>query len=76
MQKKLTITIDAKVYDGLYRVVGPRKISKFIEHVVRPFVVEEELGPAYEAMSKEDAREREALEWTEDTLNDIADETR
>ena len=27
MQKKLTITIDQDVYDGLYRVVGKRKIS-------------------------------------------------
>ena len=38
MQKKLTITIDEDVYAGLYRAVGRRKISKFIESLVRPHV--------------------------------------
>lgn len=28
MQKKLTITVDERVYDGLHTVVGPRRISK------------------------------------------------
>ena len=40
MQKKLTITIDEGVYNGLYRVIGPRKISRFIEDLVRPHVVD------------------------------------
>ena len=40
MQKKLTITIDEDVYAGLYRVVGRRKISRFIESLVRPHVVD------------------------------------
>jgi len=31
MQKKLTITIDEQVYEGLYAVVGRRRISRFIE---------------------------------------------
>ena len=39
MQKKLTITIDEQVYDGLHRVIGPRKISQFIEGLVRPHVI-------------------------------------
>ena len=39
MQKKLTITIDEDVYSGLYRVVGRRKISRFIESLVRPYVI-------------------------------------
>ena len=30
MQKKLTITIDEWVYDGLHRVVGRRRISRFL----------------------------------------------
>lgn len=30
MQKKLTITVDESVYDGLHRVAGPRRISPFI----------------------------------------------
>ena len=31
MQKKLTITVDEAVYEGLHRTIGPRKISKFVE---------------------------------------------
>ena len=27
MQKKLTITLDEQVYEGLYRVIGRRQIS-------------------------------------------------
>ena len=44
MQKKLTITIDEDVYSGLYRVVGRRKISRFIESLVRPYVVSEDIS--------------------------------
>ena len=29
MQKKLTVTIDEEVYDGLRTVIGPGKISRF-----------------------------------------------
>ncbi len=36
MQKKLTITIDERVYAGLHTVVGRRRISRFIESLVRP----------------------------------------
>jgi predicted CopG family antitoxin len=42
MQKKLTLTIDAEVYEGLRKFIGPRKISKFIEDLVRPHVVWDE----------------------------------
>jgi mRNA interferase MazF len=38
MQKKLTITLDEEVYEGLHSVIGRRKISQFIESVVRPHV--------------------------------------
>ncbi|MFN2398853.1 MAG: hypothetical protein ABR543_09490 [Gemmatimonadaceae bacterium] len=39
MQKKLTIMIDEEVYAGLYRFIGRRKISQFIERLVRPHVL-------------------------------------
>ena len=71
MQKKLTITIDAKVYEGLYRVVGPRKISGFIEDLVRPHVVLPDLDAAYEAMAADEAREAEALALAEALIGDI-----
>jgi siroheme synthase (precorrin-2 oxidase/ferrochelatase) len=74
MQKKLTITMDEEVYDGLYRVVGKRKISRFIEDLVRPHVISKNLESAYREMAKDEGRESRALEWAESTLQDVADE--
>ena len=76
MQKKLTITVDEQVYKGLHRVVGRRRISRFIESLVRPHVVREDLVAAYRDMAEDEARENEALEWAEATVMDVGDETR
>ena len=76
MQKKLTLTIDEKVYAGLHKVIGRRKISRFVEDLVRPHVVKHELESAYAQMAKDQRREKEALEWAEGTLRSNADETR
>lgn len=70
MQKKLTITIDAEVYEGLHRTIGPRKISKFIEELARPHVIRPNLESAYAEMAKDSKREKEALEWAEVTFRD------
>jgi len=75
MQKKLTITIDEKVYEGLYEVVGPRRISRFIEDLVRPHVLHADLDAAYAQMASDEEREQAALEWTEVTVGDAGDET-
>lgn len=72
MQKKLTITIDEEVYAGLYAVVGPRRISNFIEELVRPHVLQPDLDAAYAAMAEESEREADALEWTEALIGDAA----
>jgi predicted CopG family antitoxin len=74
MQKKLTITIDEEVYEGLYQVVGPRRISRFIEDLVRPHVLHPDLEAAYAEMAKDEERERTALDWAEATLRDVDDE--
>jgi predicted CopG family antitoxin len=76
MRKKLTITIDEQVYEGLHEVVGRQRISRFIEDLVRPHVVAADLEAAYQAMARDEAREAEASEWAEATLGDIADEAR
>lgn len=76
MQKKLTITLDERVYHGLHSVVGPGRISHFIESLVRPHVIGKDLEIAYQQMAQEEAREAEALEWAEATAGDVADETR
>ncbi|MCI0639447.1 MAG: hypothetical protein L0Y72_01450 [Gemmataceae bacterium] len=76
MQKKLTITIDEKVYERLHRLIGARKISKFIETLVRPKVLRDDLEAGYRAMALDEEREAEAKEWAEGTCGDVADETR
>ena len=76
MQKKLTITIDEQVYEGLHKVIGRGRISRFVEDLVRPYVLFQDLEAAYQQMAQDEERELEALEWAEATVGDVADETR
>ena len=76
MRRKLTITIDERVYAGLHAVIGRRRISRFIEDLVRPHVLHPELEAAYQQMAQDEAREAEALEWAEATVGDVSDEAR
>lgn len=71
MQKKLTITLDEQVYKGLHSVIGRRRISRFIETIVRPHVVAPDLDAAYREMAQDEQREAEALEWAEGTLGGV-----
>jgi predicted CopG family antitoxin len=71
MQKKLTITLDEQVYKGLHTVVGRRRISHFIEDLVRPHVLEQDLEAAYEQMAQDAEREAEALLWAEAAVGDV-----
>jgi predicted CopG family antitoxin len=71
MQKKLTVTIDEEVYEGLRKVIGPRKISRFIEDLVRPHVTKKDIYAAYKEMAADEVRESEAIEWAEATFGDI-----
>jgi predicted CopG family antitoxin len=76
MQKKLTLTIDEEVYEGLRTVIGPRKISRFIEELVRPHVLKKDMFSAYKEMAADQIRESEALDWAEGTIGDFGDEER
>jgi predicted CopG family antitoxin len=76
MQKKLTVTIDEEVYKGLREVIGPRKISRFIEDLVRPHVLKKDICAAYKEMAADEVRESEALEWAEATFGDVNYEER
>ena len=76
MQKKLTITVDEEVYEGLKKVIGPRKISRFVEDLVRPYVIKPKLEMEYKKMAEDELREAEADEWAESTLKDVIDESR
>lgn len=76
MNKKLTISIEEAVYEGLHQRIGRRRISHFIESLVRPHVVAEELEEGYRALAADEQDAAEALAWIEGTLRDVADETR
>ncbi|MFN8637628.1 MAG: addiction module antitoxin [Chloroflexota bacterium] len=66
MHRKLTITIDDAVYDGLHRRVGRGQISQFIEDLVRPHVVDvSALEAEYREAALDAEAEAEALEWIE-----------
>jgi hypothetical protein len=60
MTRKLTISIDDWVYDGLHAVVGKGNIGKFLEELARPFVVPEILAAAYAQMAADQNRDAEA----------------
>lgn len=70
MRKKLTVTIDEEVYNGLRKNIGPRKISRFIEELVKPHVLRSNLESGYAAMAEDQEREKEALEWAEIAFKD------
>ena len=72
MRKKLTLTVDVEVYEGLHKIIGPRKISKFIEDLVRPHVVRPNLEAAYAKMARDKKREDEAIEWAGIAFEDIS----
>lgn len=76
MAKKLTITVDDDVYEGLHRRVGRRRISRFLNNLARPHVAEADLVEGYCAMAADEEREREATQWVEAISQDIADEPR
>lgn len=76
MHKRMTITLDEVVYEGLYRTVGKRRMSQFIEDLVRPHVADTLLDDGYMAMAADKAREAEAIEWCNALAGDMADATR
>jgi len=76
MHKRMTITLDEAVYEGLYRTVGKRRMSQFIEDLLRPHVVDTSLDDGYKAMAADQAREAEAVEWCNALAGDMADASR
>lgn len=76
MHRRMTITLDEAVYEGLYRMVGRRRMSQFIEDLVRPYVVDTSLDDGYRAMAADQAREALALEWCNALAGDMANEAR
>ncbi|MGO9004376.1 MAG: hypothetical protein ACLQIQ_15520 [Beijerinckiaceae bacterium] len=76
MSKKLTITVDDEVYVGLHSIVGRRRISRFLNDLARPHVLQRDLVEGYRAMAADEEREREAADWVENLSGDIGQEPR
>lgn len=76
MQRRMTISIDETVYEGLVRTIGRRKISRFLEDLARPLVVTDDLDAGYRAMAEDAQREKAADEWCEALIGDGGDAAR
>ena len=75
MHKKMTITLDELVYDGLYRTIGKRRMSQFIEDLLRPHVLDNTLA-GYRDMAAASEREAEATVWCNTLATDMVNEAR
>ncbi len=71
MQKKLTISVSEEVYHGLYARVGAGRISRFFDRLARAHLLDDGLRDSYASMAADEAREREAEEWTENLAHDV-----
>jgi hypothetical protein len=76
MHKRMTITLDEPVYEGLCRVVSQRHRSQFIEDLLRPRVMGSGLDDGYRAMAADQSREADAAEWCNALAGDMANEAR
>ena len=76
MHRRMTITLDEVVYDGLYRTIGKRRMSQFIEDLLRPHVFDTALDDGYKAMAADAEREADAQAWSNALAKDMVSETR
>lgn len=76
MDKRMTVALDAVIYNGLLRMVGQQHISQYIEDLLRPIVLGSALEEGYRAMAEDEQRESEALEWCNALAKDNANEAR
>ena len=72
MNRKLTIMVSDDLYQGLQRMVGRRRIGQFLEKLARPHVVQQDIEAGYREMAADEEREREAHEWSEGVIGDVA----
>lgn len=69
--KKLTILVDADIHRALIKKVGRGNIGRFLIDAAKPHLTGDTLMRAgYAAMAADQAREKEALEWSENLLAD------
>jgi hypothetical protein len=67
-KKKLTVMLDAEVYEALQEKVGERGIGVFLSNLARPYVVKSSLDDGYRAMAMDNEREADADAWIQSDL--------
>ena len=69
MQRKITLSIEEKIYRKLRFLIPKRKMSKFVEEALKEKIerlkLEEPIEEGFKMMGKDKEREKEALEWSE-----------
>lgn len=64
MQKKLTLSINAEIYEALHKMAGKRKIGRFIENLVRPHIASSD---GLRERTQEEEQASVMLSWPETT---------
>lgn len=70
MQKRLTVTVDERVYDELQEIGAPKDTNQFIESLILPRLDVLDGEFAYQEMAEDKSREAEALDWSEAMIGD------
>ncbi len=52
-QRRLTVSLDEDVYAGLHSSIGRQNLSRFIETLIRPYVIHKDMLEAYRRMEEE-----------------------
>ena len=69
--KRLTILVDADVHRALIKKVGRGNIGRFLIEAAKPHLADNaHLRAGYAEMAADQAREKEALEWSESLIAD------
>jgi predicted CopG family antitoxin len=72
MSKKLTITVDDEVYEGLHSRIGRRRISRFLNDLARPHVAQRDITEEYKAMAADQERDSDTMDWVEGSTGTTA----
>lgn len=62
-KKKITLMMDAEVYEGLQQKVGVRKVGDYLSELARPFVRTTDIAASYKELAADTAQASEAKEW-------------
>jgi predicted HicB family RNase H-like nuclease len=77
MSKRMTITLDESLYEGLHLAAGKRGASRLIQDLLRQHLAAGgTLDEGYRAMAADTERETDAQVWCQALAQDMADEAR